>query len=146
MPTLTRRELVALAALGPATALAASGSAPPPELEAFLERGTYVGDLEVMLEKGVVRVLTAYSETDFFVDRGATGGVTYEYMREFEAFLRKRPGAKRARKPAVHFVPLSREEAGVSVSDVGRRAIVKVAGAAAEDACAASPANAAVSR
>src|SRR5690242_17502488 len=112
MPSLTRRALVALAALGPAAALAAPGSAatgsgpPPPETEALLQRATYRGDLDVMLRKGAVRVLTAYSKTDFFVDKGVTGGVTYEYMRAFEAFLQERQGGK----AVVSFVPVSRDQ------------------------------------
>src|SRR4051812_24896849 len=116
MPSLTRRALVTLAALGPAATLAAPGSAAtgsgappsPPEAEALLERAAYRGDLDVMLRKGAVRVLTAYSKTDFFVDRGESGGVTYEYMRAFEAFLRKRQGGRGA-KVAVYFVPVSRD-------------------------------------
>ena len=72
------------------------------------ERGTYRGDLDVMLRKGAVRVLTAYSKTDFFVDKGESGGVTYEYMRAFEAFLQGRQGAGRPR-PTVYFVPVSRD-------------------------------------
>src|SRR3954464_310563 len=116
MPSLTRRALVTLAALGPAAALAAPGSAatgsgappPPREAEALLERAAYRGDLDVMLRKGAVRVLTAYSKTDFFVDRGESGGVTYEYMRAFEAFLRERQGGRGA-KVAVYFVPVSRD-------------------------------------
>src|SRR3954449_1254689 len=115
MPSLTRRALVTLAALGPAAALAApgasatgSGPPPPPEAEALLERATYRGDLDVMLGKGAVRVLTAYSKTDFFVDKGESGGVTCEYMRAFEAFLRKRQGGRGA-KVAVYFVPVSRD-------------------------------------
>src|SRR3982750_242433 len=116
MPSLTRRALVTLAALGPAAALAAPGSAatgsgappPPPEAGALLERVAYRGDLDVLLRKGAVRVLTAYSKTDFFVDRGETGGVTYEYMRAFEAFLRKPQGGRGA-KVAVYFVPVSRD-------------------------------------
>src|SRR4051794_15692967 len=115
MPSLTRRALVTLAALGPAAALAApgasatgSGPPPPPEAEALLERATYRGDLDVLLRKGAVRVLTAYSETDFFVDKGESGGVTYEYMRAFEASLQKRQGPKQPR-PIVYFVPVSRD-------------------------------------
>src|SRR3954465_9069521 len=114
MPSLTRRALVALAALGPAAALAAPGSAAtgsgprPPGAEALLERAAYRGDLDVMLRKGAVRVLTAYSKTDFFVDKGETGGGTYEYMRAFEAFLRK-PQSGRGAKVAVYFVPVSRD-------------------------------------
>ena len=117
MPSLTRRALVALAALCRVAFPIPAGSAatgpgpppPPPELDAFLDRGAYRGDLNVMLEKGVVRVLTAYSKTGFFVDGAETGGVTYEYMRAFEAFLRKRQRAKRAPQVAVHFVPVSRD-------------------------------------
>src|SRR3954462_9942745 len=116
MPSLTRRALVTLAALGPAAAFGPLGSAAtssgappsPPEAEALLERAAYRGDLDVMLRKGAVRVLTAYSKTDFFVDRGESGGVTYEYMRAFEAFLRKRQGGRGA-KVAVYFVPVSRD-------------------------------------
>src|SRR3954466_14706866 len=115
MPSLTRRALVALAALGPAAALAAPGSAatgsgppPPPEAEALLERATYRGGLDVLLRKGAVRVLTAYSKTDFFVDKGESGGVTYEYMRAFEAFLQERQGGRGA-KVVVSFVPVSRD-------------------------------------
>ena len=115
MPSLTRRALVTLAALGPAAALAApgasatgSGPPPPPEAEALLERATYRGDLDVLLRKGAVRVLTAYSKTDFFVDKGVSGGVTYEYMRAFEAFLQERQGGKGA-KAVVSFVPVSRD-------------------------------------
>jgi membrane-bound lytic murein transglycosylase MltF len=115
MPSLTRRALVTLAALGPAAAVAApgasatgSGPPPPPEAEALLERATYRGDLDVMLRKGAVRVLTAYSKTDFFVDKGVSGGVTYEYMRAFEAFLQERQGGKGA-KAVVSFVPVSRD-------------------------------------
>jgi membrane-bound lytic murein transglycosylase MltF len=72
------------------------------------ERGTYRGDLDVMLKKGTVRVLTAYNKTDFFVDKGESGGVTYEYMRAFEASLQKRQGPKQPR-PIVYFVPVSRD-------------------------------------
>src|SRR4051812_32342746 len=116
MPSLTRRALAPPAALGPAAALAAPGSAAtgsgappsPPEAEALLERAAYRGDLDVMLRKGAVRVLTAYSKTDFFVDRGETGGVTCEYMRAFEAFLQERQGGRGA-KVVVSFVPVSRD-------------------------------------
>src|SRR4051794_27648032 len=115
MPSLTRRALVTLAALGPAAALAApgasatgSGPPPPPEAEALLERAAYRGDLDVLLRKGAVRVLTAYSKTDFFVDKGESGGVTYEYMRAFEAFLQERQGGRGA-EAVVSLLPVSRD-------------------------------------
>src|SRR5215208_113875 len=116
MPILTRRALMSLAALCLTTILAADASAAtasgppslPPEAQALIERATYRGDLDVMLKKGAVRVLTAYSKTDFFVDKGESGGVTNEYMRAFEAFLQKRQGPKQPR-PVVYFVPVSRD-------------------------------------
>src|SRR4051794_20424018 len=46
--------------------------------------------------------------TDFFVDKGESGGVTCEYMRAFEAFLRERQGGRGA-KVTVSFVPVSRD-------------------------------------
>src|SRR5215212_4764396 len=116
MLSLIRRALLALAtfclaATLPAAVSAATDAKPPslpPEATALLERGTYRGDLEVMLKKGAVRVLTAYSKTDFFVDKGESGGVTYEYMRAFEASLQERQGPKQPR-PTVYFVPVSRD-------------------------------------
>ena len=115
MPSLTRRALMSLAAFSFTTILAAgafaAASGPPslpPEAKSLIERGTYRGDLDVMLKKGAVRVLTAYSKTDFYVDKGESGGVTYEYMRAFEAFLQKRQGPKQPR-PVVYFVPVSRD-------------------------------------
>jgi membrane-bound lytic murein transglycosylase MltF len=116
MPSLTRRALMSLAAFCFTTILAANASAAtasgppslPPEAQALIERATYRGDLDVMLQKGAIRVLTAYSKTDFYVDKGESGGVTYEYMRAFEAFLQKRQGPKQPR-PVVYFVPVSRD-------------------------------------
>jgi membrane-bound lytic murein transglycosylase MltF len=116
MLSLTRRALLMLAmfclaaTLPPAVSAATESKPPslPPEAKALLERGTYRGDLEVMLKKGAVRVLTAYSKTDFFVDKGESGGVTYEYMRAFETFLEKRQGPRQPR-PVIYFVPVSRD-------------------------------------
>jgi membrane-bound lytic murein transglycosylase MltF len=105
LPTLCVTAILAAAA---SAATDSRQSSLPPEAKALLERGTYRGDLDLMLRKGAVRVLTAYSKTDFFVDKGESGGVTYEYMRAFEAFLQKRQGPKQPR-PVVYFVPVSRD-------------------------------------
>ena len=61
-----------------------------------------------MLRKRAVRVLTTYSRTHFFLDKGEAKGVTYDYMREFEAFLQKWLGRKQP-KPVIYFVPTTRE-------------------------------------
>lgn len=82
---------------------------PQPPTVAPVARATYGGDLDALLERGTVRVLTAYSRTDFFVDRGEAGGFAYAYMLAFEAFLRERHRPRAGPQPAVHFVPVSRD-------------------------------------
>ncbi len=112
----TARDDLGSSATGPDVAQAPSMDEPKAMASAWqlladrfpAERGTYRGDLDVMLKKGAVRVLTAYSKTDFFVDRGKGGGVTYEYMQSFEDLLQKRQRPKQPR-PFVYFVPVSRD-------------------------------------
>jgi membrane-bound lytic murein transglycosylase MltF len=90
-------------------AVSSSGPRPlVPASKSLLDRGAYTGDLDVMLRKRSVRVLTAYSRTHFFLDKGQTKGLTYDYMREFETFLQKWLGRKQP-KPVVYFVPTTRE-------------------------------------
>ena len=107
--------LVALcvALLVPRVVPAAVNSSGPrplaPASKSLLDRGAYTGDLDAMLRKRSVRVLTTYSRTHFFVDKGQTKGLTYDYMRELlETFLQKWLGRKQP-KPVVYFVPTTRE-------------------------------------
>ena len=64
-------------------AAGSSGPRPlPPAAKALLDRGTYTGDLDVMLRKRAVRVLTTYSQYSLLSStRVRLGGVTYDYMR-----------------------------------------------------------------
>ena len=48
------------------------------------------GDLDGMIERRTIRVLTVYSKTIYFVDKGAQHGTAYEQFRLFEADLNKK--------------------------------------------------------
>jgi membrane-bound lytic murein transglycosylase MltF len=48
------------------------------------------GDLDGMIERGVIRVLTVYSKTFYFTDKGVQRGATYDAFRVFEEDLNKK--------------------------------------------------------
>jgi len=69
----------------------------------------WTDDLDGMVERRMVRVLTAFSKTQYFIDRGTPRGTAYDQGRLLEEHLNKvfgKPGAA----IDVQFVPLSRDE------------------------------------
>jgi len=68
----------------------------------------WVGDLEGILERRLLRVLVTYNSTDFFVDRGRQGGITYEMFRLVEKELNRRFAAG-SLVVDVHFMPANRD-------------------------------------
>jgi hypothetical protein len=59
--------------------------------------GKWTGDLDGMIERKVIRVLTVYSKTTFFVDKGAQMGLVADAFRLFEDNLNKRLNNKNVR-------------------------------------------------
>lgn len=51
---------------------------------------TWTGDLDGMIKRGSIRVLTAYSKTNYFIDKGVQRGATYDAVRLFEVDLNKK--------------------------------------------------------
>lgn len=75
----------------------------------------WTGDLEEMKKRRIIRVLTIYSKTFYFTDRGTQRGATYDWFTAFEQELNKKmaPSKSKAKKHLkVHlvFVPVSRDE------------------------------------
>jgi membrane-bound lytic murein transglycosylase MltF len=70
---------------------------------------TWTGDLDGMLQRRVIRVLTVYSKTFYFVDKGAQRGATYDWFRLFQEDLNKKQGKKHI-KVRVFFVPVARDQ------------------------------------
>jgi len=73
------------------------------------------GDLDGMIERGVIRVLAVYSKTFYFADKGVQRGVTHDYFRQFEDDLNKKlaqQGKLKGKhlKVRVFFIPVARDE------------------------------------
>lgn len=97
----------------------AAVTAPPAEtgqLTIDLDRTAkpWIGDLDGMIERRVIRVLTTYSKTSYFVDRGSQRGATYDIFRVFEEDLNKNLAQDKKLKNKhlkvrVIFIPVGRE-------------------------------------
>lgn len=67
----------------------------------------WTGDLDGMIQRRRIRVLTTYSRTGFFVDKGTQRGLVYEGFHQFEEDLNKKLNNKNIRvyvvfKPVAH--------------------------------------------
>jgi membrane-bound lytic murein transglycosylase MltF len=86
--------------------------APEPEplpagLAPFVE--PWKGDLDGMVERRIVRVLTVHSPVQYFVDRGRELGITYESAKAFETYLNEKLGTGHV-KVHVLVMPVGRDE------------------------------------
>lgn len=73
------------------------------------------GDLPGMIERRVIRVLTSYSKTFYFIDKGRQRGATYDRLMEFERYLnlqlmKEKRLKGRHLKVQIHFIPVARGE------------------------------------
>src|SRR5262245_664210 len=69
----------------------------------------WTGDLDGMIERRVIRVLTTYSKTNYFVDRGTQRGLVYDAFQIFETELNKKLENKHIRV-YVGFIPVANDE------------------------------------
>lgn len=72
------------------------------------------GDLPGMLDRRVIRVLTTYSKTFFFINKGTQRGITHDMFMEFERDLnlkltKENKLKQRHLKVRIIFVPVSRD-------------------------------------
>ncbi len=72
-----------------------------------------LGDLDAMLARRTIRVLTTYNKTGYFIYKGVQRGVTYDAFIEVEKRLneqlRKQKSLKRHLKLHLVFIPVARE-------------------------------------
>ena len=85
----------------------ADASADDPATAVALRKWT--GDLDGMIDRRVIRVLTVYSKTTFFVDKGAQLGLTVDALHLFEEDLNKKLKAKNLRVRVI-FVPVAADD------------------------------------
>jgi len=69
----------------------------------------WTGDYDGMVERRMVRVLTAYNKTLYFIDKGTPRGTAYDQGKLLEDAINKSAGTGHL-KIHVQFVPLSRDE------------------------------------
>src|SRR6185436_11466122 len=69
----------------------------------------WTGDLDGMVERRLVRVLTTFSKTQYFIDRGQPRGTAYDQGKLFETALNEKLKTGNL-TIAVQFIPLSRDE------------------------------------
>ena len=69
---------------------------------------SWLGDLDGMAERRVVRMLVVYNKTNYFLDKAQQRGMTYDMGMELEKWL-NRGNKDRTRPIRVAFVPSSRE-------------------------------------
>ena len=90
-------------------------AAPTPTLDlpdtgiAAIALAKWKGDLDGMIERRIIRVLTTYSKTHFFIDQGTQRGLVPDAFKLFEDDLNKRLEKKHLRVQVV-FVPLAHDE------------------------------------
>src|SRR5262249_41359720 len=69
----------------------------------------WTGDLDAMRKHRMIRVLTVYSKTFYFVDKGMPRGLVYDSMKHFEDVLNKKLKTGNLKIHCI-FIPVSRDE------------------------------------
>ncbi len=72
---------------------------------------TWIGDLDGMRKRRLVRVLVPYSKTFYHIDRGRQGGTAYETGKALEDWLnKKQPFQNKSLRWRVMFIPVARDK------------------------------------
>jgi membrane-bound lytic murein transglycosylase MltF len=117
----TSLPLVSLACFCLLSGNTALAQGPPPKkaagetLTIELTQKTWSGDLDGMIERRHIRVLTVHSKTFFFVDKGVHRGLVVDAFRLFEDGLNKKLAAEgklknKNLKVRVVFIPVRRDQ------------------------------------
>ena len=77
--------------------------------EGLLVNEKWTGDYNGMVQRKQIRVLVAFSKTNYFLDKARQRGVTYEVLKEFEKTLNKKI-KKHHLKVEVLFIPVPRDQ------------------------------------
>ena len=68
-----------------------------------------LGDLDMMVARGEIRVLTSFTLGSYFIDRGEQRGTVYELSKILEEYVRKKVGAD-ARRLKITIIPVRRDQ------------------------------------
>lgn len=113
--------LLAMLLVGSVYAASAEKKPPVPEPRETLKVNTeemlkpWQGDLSGMLDRRTIRVLTTYSKTFFFIDKGTQRGATHDIFIEYERdlnhqLMQEKKLRHRHLKVRIVFVPVARDQ------------------------------------
>ncbi len=68
-----------------------------------------LGDLDAMVERGEIRVLTSFTLGSYFIDRGRQRGTVYEMSKILETYAHKNLG-KKAKRLKITIIPVRRDQ------------------------------------
>jgi membrane-bound lytic murein transglycosylase MltF len=83
--------------------------APAPAFSAEIVNRPWTGDFDGMVQRRMIRVLTPYSKTQYFIDKGVPRGITYDVGVKLEEALNQKLKTTPATKVHVVFVPTTRD-------------------------------------
>ena len=69
----------------------------------------WTGDLDAMAKERLIRVLTVYGLGRYYLDGGQEKGITYEWFKQFEAFVNEKLKRKHLQVHVV-FIPVARDQ------------------------------------
>lgn len=94
------------AAASSAAAPGPAGDTAPPDMTAL----KFTGDLDGMIERRLIRVLTTYSKIHYFVDQGTPRGLVYDSFKLFERDLNVKLKSRKAPQVIVVIIPVAHDE------------------------------------
>jgi membrane-bound lytic murein transglycosylase MltF len=94
-----------------APVVAQEKAAPAKPRQLSLENQPWTGDFDQMLERRLIRVLTPYSRTLYYVEQGHERGITAGVAREFEKYVNSRYAKQLGKRPlTVVLIPSTRDK------------------------------------
>ena len=93
----------------PAPVAAKPEAARPTDVSHEIVSKPWTGDFDGMVKRRLIRILTPYSHTSYFIDKGVQRGTAYEGGVKVEEDLNKKLRTTNANKLHVVFVPTSRD-------------------------------------
>jgi membrane-bound lytic murein transglycosylase MltF len=91
------------------TAMATEQKAAPEKLSMELIDRKWTGDFNGMVKRRLIRVLTVYSKTFYFIDKGTPRGIVYDAMKAFDDEINTKLKTGNLRVQIV-YIPVSRDE------------------------------------
>jgi membrane-bound lytic murein transglycosylase MltF len=86
-------------------------AAPAKPRQLSLQSEPWTGDFDQMLERRFIRVLTPYSRSLYYVDKGHERGITAGLVREFERYVNRRYAKQLGKRPlTVFLIPSTRDK------------------------------------